>query len=140
LHESDTDRDEKGQFAKDDPSVDSINNTVHEFDTEGLQTESPQEQPSKLKHQRPTGTSQSAALRRLRKDRPDLLELVLNGDMSAHGAMVKAGFRPKLFQAPWDPDKIVAKLLNGFSESALERIIRDLKKGLEEAVYERRSI
>lgn len=41
---------------------------------------------------RPTGTSRDAALRRLRKDRPDLHQKVLEG-MSAHAAMVQAGFR-----------------------------------------------
>jgi hypothetical protein len=41
---------------------------------------------------RPTGTSEQAAIRWLRKDRPDLLEKVVAGEMTAHGAMVEAGF------------------------------------------------
>jgi hypothetical protein len=41
----------------------------------------------------PTGTSTAAALRRLRKHRPDLHELVLADQMSAHAAMIKAGLR-----------------------------------------------
>jgi len=44
---------------------------------------------------RPTGTSKDAALRRLRKDRPDLLERVLSDELSANAAMVEAGFRKK---------------------------------------------
>jgi hypothetical protein len=40
---------------------------------------------------RPDGNSRAAALRRLRKDRPDLHELVLANELTAHGAMVKAG-------------------------------------------------
>ena len=40
----------------------------------------------------PTGTSVAATIRRLRKDRPDLHELVLNGKLSAHAAAIEAGF------------------------------------------------
>ena len=42
---------------------------------------------------RPNGTSRDQALRRLRKDRPDLHAKVLAGELSAHRAMVEAGFR-----------------------------------------------
>jgi hypothetical protein len=42
---------------------------------------------------RPTGTSVEAALRRLRKARPDLHARVLAGELSAHAAMIEAGFR-----------------------------------------------
>lgn len=44
---------------------------------------------------RPTGNSHDAALRRLRKDRPDLHKRVIDGEISAHGAMVEAGFRKR---------------------------------------------
>lgn len=40
----------------------------------------------------PTGTSTEAALRRLRKDRPDLHQRVINGELSAHAAMIEAGY------------------------------------------------
>jgi hypothetical protein len=43
----------------------------------------------------PTGTSKDAAIRRLRKDRPDLLAKVIEGEMSAHAAAVAAGHRKK---------------------------------------------
>jgi hypothetical protein len=39
-----------------------------------------------------TGTSNTYALRRLRKDRPDLHERVLAEEVSPHAAMVEAGF------------------------------------------------
>ncbi len=42
---------------------------------------------------RPQGNSKDAAIRRLRKDRPDLLERVEAGEISAHAAAVEAGFR-----------------------------------------------
>jgi len=41
----------------------------------------------------PTGNSRQKALRRLRKDRPDLLKRVEGGELSPHGAMLVAGFR-----------------------------------------------
>ena len=42
---------------------------------------------------RPAGNSRDAALRRLRSQRPDLHKRVLDGDCSAHAAMMEAGFR-----------------------------------------------
>lgn len=59
----------------------------------------------------PTGTSPEAALRRLRKDRPDLHAQVLAGELSPHGAMVEAGFRPKKVQIPLDNLERAAKTL-----------------------------
>lgn len=50
-------------------------------------------------HGRPTGTSRDAALRRLRKDQPKLHAKVLSGELSAHAAMVEAGYRKKLSHA-----------------------------------------
>lgn len=43
----------------------------------------------------PTGTSKEAGLRRLRKDRPDLHQEVIDGKKSVHAACVEAGFRKK---------------------------------------------
>ena len=39
---------------------------------------------------RPQGNSRDRALRRLRKDRPDLLQQVIAKELTAHSAMVKA--------------------------------------------------
>ena len=55
-----------------DNAVDNINSTVDE---------------------RPVGTSATAGLRRLRKDRPDLHAQVLANELSVHRACVEAGFR-----------------------------------------------
>jgi len=43
---------------------------------------------------RPVGTTRDQALRRLRKDAPELHAQVLAGELSPHAAMVEAGFRP----------------------------------------------
>lgn len=48
---------------------------------------------------RPTGNTKDAALRRLRKDRADLHEKVIAGEISAHAAMIDAGFRKKPTQS-----------------------------------------
>lgn len=47
--------------------------------------------------QAPSGTTVDAALRRLRKDRPDLHADVIADKLSPHAAMVAAGFRPRTF-------------------------------------------
>jgi hypothetical protein len=44
---------------------------------------------------RPAGTTRQYALRKLRKDRPDLHRRVLDGELSPHAGMVLAGFRKK---------------------------------------------
>jgi hypothetical protein len=46
-------------------------------------------------NERPVGNSRDAAIRRLRKDRPDLLEKVIAGQLSAHAAAIEAGHRKK---------------------------------------------
>lgn len=59
----------------------------------------------------PTGTSQSAALRRLRTQRPDLHARVLANELSPHAAMVEAGFRRRTVSVrPDDPESIIATL------------------------------
>ncbi len=59
----------------------------------------------------PRGTSKEYALRRLRKDAPDLHAEVLAGNLTAHAAMVKAGFRPETFTVRADSaDAVVATL------------------------------
>ena len=50
-----------------------------------------------LRDTRQGGTSKDYALRRLRKDAPELHAEVLAGNLTAHAAMVRAGFRPKTF-------------------------------------------
>src|SRR5208282_3228545 len=44
----------------------------------------------------PTGNSAANAIRRLRKDRPDIHTRVLAGELSAHAGMIEAGFRKKM--------------------------------------------
>lgn len=61
---------------------------------------------------RPTGNTKSAALRRLRKDRPDLHKQVIDKNMSAHKAMVEAGFRKKTISISiTDPESAAKAIL-----------------------------
>lgn len=69
---------------------------------------------------RPAGNASAAALRKLRKHRPDLHALVLAGKLSPHAAMVQAGFRVKTATIPIDSDKTVDMLARHFDPEKLE--------------------
>lgn len=74
---------------------------------------------------RPTGTTQAAALRRLRKDAPSLHTEVLAGRLSAHAAMVQAGFRPKTISVPVSrPESIAAALRKHLGPDDIAHLIR----------------
>jgi len=68
------------------------------------------------------GNTETYALRRLRANRPDLHEQVLEGEKSAHSAMVEAGFRKKYVQVPSDPDRAVEALRRHFDDEDIEYI------------------
>lgn len=63
------------------------------------------------------------ALRRLRKDRPDLHGKVLTREMSPHAAMVEAGFRRKRIQIPADPEGAGRQLARHFSREEWDRLV-----------------
>ena len=46
------------------------------------------------------GTSESYTVRRLKRDRPELAEKVIQGEMSANAAAIEAGFRTKTVSVP----------------------------------------
>lgn len=73
---------------------------------------------------RPDGTSAPAAHRRLSKDRPDLHERVLAGELSPHGAMVEAGFRPPRISVRLDDPQRAA---NAIKRGATPEFIEQLK-------------
>ncbi len=73
----------------------------------------------------PTGTSELAGRRRLRKDRPDLDALVDSGQLSTHAAMVQAGFRPKTFTVRADdPESLAATLRRQLDPEVLAQLKR----------------
>lgn len=67
----------------------------------------------------PEGNSIDAALRRLRKDAPELHAKVLAKELTPHAAMVQAGFRHKTITIPADdPERIAATLRRHLSDEA----------------------
>ena len=73
------------------------------------------------------GTSETYALRRLRAHRPDLHGQVLEGEKSAHAAMVEAGFRKRTFQAHMQPEAIARGILRHFEQDDIDAIIQILE-------------
>ncbi|GMU54983.1 MAG: hypothetical protein AMXMBFR33_41290 [Candidatus Xenobia bacterium] len=74
----------------------------------------------------PTGNSCAAALRRLRKDRPDLHAEVLAGNKSPHAAMVEAGFRRKSISLPRDPERMAQAIERVFSLEDMKCLVDSL--------------
>lgn len=74
----------------------------------------------------PTGTSAEAALRRLRKDAPELHRRVIGGELSPHAAMVEAGFRKRTIQIPSEPTKAAAALRRHFTPDELASLVSEL--------------
>lgn len=79
---------------------------------------------------KPEGNSAEKALRRLRKDRPDLHAEVLAGNLSAHAAAVQAGFRRRTITVPVDsPESIAATLRRQLDAEQLSTLARLLTEG-----------
>ncbi len=76
------------------------------------------------------GTSKEYALRRLRKDAPELHAEVLAGRLSAHAAMVQAGYRPRTFTVRADSaESVAATLRRRLPADQLAELARLLLKG-----------
>ncbi len=71
----------------------------------------------------PVGTTSSAALRKLRKYRSDLHAKVLAKELSPHGAMVEAGFRPKTFTVVYETKACAETLKRKFTAKQIQVII-----------------
>lgn len=80
---------------------------------------------SNIHSNRPAGTTEARALRKLRKDAPELHQAVLEGNLSAHAAMVQAGFRKRTITLPVDPERAAATLKRHLDADQVERL-RDL--------------
>lgn len=73
----------------------------------------------------PTGNAREKALRRLRKDRPDLHAEVLAGNLSAHAAAVEAGFRRRTITVPVDsPESAASSLRRNLTPEQLSTLAR----------------
>jgi hypothetical protein len=74
----------------------------------------------------PQGTSKERALRKLRKDAPELHASVLAGRLSAHAAMVQAGFRPHTFTVSPDPSSAARTLRKHMSPEQVAELVHFL--------------
>jgi hypothetical protein len=73
------------------------------------------------------GTSAAQALRRLRKDRPDLHARVLANELTPHRAMVEAGFRRRTATVPLDDlDALAATLRRHLTADQIAELARNL--------------
>lgn len=80
--------------------------------------------------ERPAGNTESAALRRLRQAAPELHAEVLAERLTAHAAMVQAGFRPKTISvAVARPDAVARSLLKHMSADDMALLLVYLIKG-----------
>jgi hypothetical protein len=75
----------------------------------------------------PTGTSAAAALRRLRKDRPDIHARVLAGEITPHAGMVEAGFRKRAERKPLSALERIKKLLRKLTAAERDELRRLLR-------------
>lgn len=88
--------------------------------------------PANRKTSTPGGTTKDAALRKLRKDAPALHADVLAGNLSAHAAMVKAGYRPPTFTVRADSaESVAATLRRRLSDEQLADLARLLAEHAE---------
>lgn len=77
----------------------------------------------------PSGNRRERALRRLRKDAPELHADVLAGRLSAHAAMVKAGFRARTVSVPVSrPDAAARALRRNMNGEELQQLIKLLSE------------
>lgn len=70
----------------------------------------------------PMGNSKRAGIRKLEKDRPDLLEEVEAGKMSIHNAMIQAGFRKKQITVTLEVDAIVKVIKRYLTDEQIEQL------------------
>lgn len=74
------------------------------------------------------GNSLGYSLRRLREHRADLHRKVLSGEISAHQAMIQAGFRKKSFQIPQDLVRAGKIIKRRFTRTEIARLIKLLQQ------------
>lgn len=76
-------------------------------------------------HSKVTGTTRSAALRRLRDQRPDLHAEVLAGRLTANAAAIQAGFRKRTFTVRLDsPESIANSLRRQLDPEVLAKLVQ----------------
>ncbi len=70
-----------------------------------------------------TENDASYALRRLKRDAPELAQRVLAGELSAHAAAIEAGFRPKTITVPLEPRAMARAIRRRLSDEDLDTLV-----------------
>ena len=74
----------------------------------------------------PTGNTRQRALRKLRKDAPELHARVIAGEVSPNAAMIEAGFRRKSITIPADAPGAAQAIIRNFDIDAIAEIVNIL--------------
>ena len=69
-------------------------------------------------------------MERLTKTRPDLAEKVYAGELSAHQAMIEAGFRKRTVTLPLEPKAFVAAIRKHFKRRQIALIYEQIGKSI----------
>lgn len=110
--------------ADDTVTLDLLDQALKEGSRQGKRTDIGNNVPEV---RRPEGNTQAKAIRRLRKDAPELHADVLAGRISAHAAMVQAGFRPKTVSVPvTKPEAVARSLMKYMSADDIATLIATL--------------
>lgn len=70
------------------------------------------------------GNSKKGSIARLRRERPDLLKRVHNGELSSHAAMIAAGLRKPTVTVTSDPAAAVKTLRKKFGDDYIKEMIK----------------
>jgi hypothetical protein len=115
-------RDASGRFY---PNRDNVTEWI-EPTTIPLSPDTPRPRKRDYSREAPTGNDTGYALRRLGKDRPDLHEKVIAGDVTPNAAMVQAGFRKPTITLPLEVESAVRLIVKHFKGDLLDALIRGL--------------
>lgn len=77
------------------------------------------------------GNSPTYALKRLRRDRPDLFQRVVSGELSANAAAVEAGFRRQTFTCPSNIEGAATAIVRRFGKDGAASLVNALSKRIE---------
>ena len=72
------------------------------------------------------GNSSAYTIGRLKRDRPDLAERVVKGELKAHAAAIEAGFRERTVPLSLNPEKAARTILRHYAPEEVQRLIRAL--------------
>lgn len=107
------------------PAIERINDLVPELGAHGGdRTE--QERNTRLISRSDTV---DRVLARLKRDHPELAELVIAGELSANAAAVQAGFRTRYFSVPHDPERAADSLRKRFTGHEIDLLVKYLTEG-----------